>query len=64
MVAMLGDMIKGTSLISNIIVWAINKSARILTHLQGRSGRPGRRSPRGDKINILSKKIFSALNTF
>jgi hypothetical protein len=58
MVATLGDMIKGTYLISNIIVWAISKSAHILAHLQGRSDRPGRRSPRGGKVNILSKKNF------
>jgi len=35
-----------------------------LTHLEGRSHRPGKQSARGGKINILNNKIFSALNRF
>jgi len=64
MVAMHGDKIKGIFLIANTVVRAISKSAHILTHLEGRSRRPGKQSARGGKINILNNKIFSALNRF
>jgi len=64
MVAMHGDKIKGTFFITNTVVRAISKSAHILTHLEGRSHRPGKQSARGGKINILNNKIFSALNRF
>jgi len=56
MVAMQGDMTKGTFLITNTIVWAISKFEHILTHLERQSGRPVQQSARGGKINILNKK--------
>ena len=58
MVALLGDMIKGISRITNITVWAISKFAHILTHLEGQIRRPVSRVHEGGKINILNKKYF------
>jgi len=49
---------------NHTVVWAISIFAHILTYMEGRSRLSWRRSPRGDKINILNKKIFSAFSRF